>query len=121
MTSSIDDPLLLHGRKFQQPELVHISIRRLADEDEVIDDVDLENILENFFINYFNCQMSSTDPEGRQIPVISDIERIKKVVEIIEFVGEKVGELIDKIDVPTSDYNEDERKATENPQGIETP
>lgn len=27
---------------------------------------------------------------SKQIPVISDIERIKKVIEILEFVGEKV-------------------------------
>jgi len=44
--------------------------------------------------------------EERQIPVISDIERIKKVIEIIEFVGEKVGDLFDKIQVPTTDPNE---------------
>ena len=43
--------------------------------------------------------------EERQIPVISDIERIKKVVEIIQFVGEKVGELIDKIDLPQGGQN----------------
>lgn len=120
--TTIDDPIL-PSRKFHQPELIRISVRRLADaDDEVIDDVDVENILENFLINYFNCQMNSTNPEGRQIPVISDIERIKKVVEIIEFVGEKVGELIDKLDVPSSPSTDfyDERKATENPQGMET-
>lgn len=44
--------------------------------------------------------------EDRQIPVISDIEKIKKVIEIIELVGEKVGDLIDKIQVPTTDPNE---------------
>lgn len=44
--------------------------------------------------------------EERQIPVISDIERIKKVIEIIEFVEEKVGDLFDKIQVPTTDPNE---------------
>ena len=44
--------------------------------------------------------------EERQIPVISDIERIKKVIEIIEFVGEKVGDLLDKIQIPTTDPNE---------------
>lgn len=112
-----DDPLLQH--KFYKPEIIRIFVRKLAEADEV-DGV--EKILENFLINYFNCQMNSENPVGRQIPVISDIERIKKVVEIIEFVGEKVGELIDKIDIPstqtTSDYI-DERKATENPQGDE--
>ena len=44
--------------------------------------------------------------EERQIPVISDIERIKKVIEIIAFVGEKVGDLLDKIQIPTTDPNE---------------
>lgn len=44
--------------------------------------------------------------EDRQIPVISDIERIKKVIEIIELVGEKVGDLIYKIQGPTTDPNE---------------
>lgn len=44
--------------------------------------------------------------EDRQIPVISDIEKIKKVIEIIELVGEKVGDLIDKIQVPATDPNE---------------
>jgi hypothetical protein len=66
--------------------------------------------------------MNTTNPEGRQIPVISDIERIKKVIEIIEFVGEKVGDLIDKIQVPQSPATDyfDERKATEIPQATET-
>jgi len=33
----------------------------------------------------------------KQIPVISDIERIKKIVDILEFVGAKVGDLIDNL------------------------
>lgn len=28
--------------------------------------------------------------QGRDIPVISDIERIKKIVEIVEFLGDKI-------------------------------
>lgn len=121
LTSSDDDPHALH--KLHQPELVRISIRRLADNDnEVIDDdLDVENILENFFFDYFNCQMNDTFPEGKQIPVISDIERIKKVVEIIEFVGEKVADLIDKLEVSQQATEYDEKKsATENPQASET-
>lgn len=39
---------------------------------------------------------------SKQIPVISDIERIKKIIEIIEFVGEKVGDVIEKLPTPQS-------------------
>jgi hypothetical protein len=41
-------------------------------------------------------------PDPKQIPVISDIERIKKVIEIIEFVGGKVGDIIDNLPTPQS-------------------
>lgn len=95
----------------------------MDNEDEVNSDEDDDSFIESFFINYFNCQqMNTTDLESKQIPVISDIERIKKVVEIIEFVGEKVGELIDKIEVPppqgSTDYY-DTRKSIENEHGEE--
>jgi hypothetical protein len=41
-------------------------------------------------------------PDVKQIPVISDIERIKKVIEIIEFVGDKVGDILDNLPTPQS-------------------
>lgn len=113
--TSVDDPLFSHGLKFHQPDLIGISVRKIQGDDEVIDDLDVEKFVFDFIINYFNCQ---TNQDGRQIPVISDIERIKKVIEIIAFVGEKVGELVDKIDIPS--HQMDERKATENPQETET-
>jgi hypothetical protein len=54
-------------------------------------------------------QLFSDNDESKQIPVISDIERIKKVIEIIEFVGDKVGDLIDKIAItPTEPANDQE-------------
>lgn len=39
-------------------------------------------------------------PSSKQIPIISDIERIKKVVEILEFVGERVGALLQNLPIP---------------------
>lgn len=36
----------------------------------------------------------------KQIPIISDIERIKKVIEILEFVGDKVGVILESLPVP---------------------
>lgn len=36
----------------------------------------------------------------KQIPIISDIERIKKVIEILEFVGDKVGVIIESLPTP---------------------
>jgi hypothetical protein len=33
--------------------------------------------------------------------VISDIERIKKVIEILEFLGEKVGDVIQNLPTPS--------------------
>lgn len=39
-------------------------------------------------------------PNPKQIPIISDIERIRKVVEILEFVGSKVEAILEKLPAP---------------------
>lgn len=44
-------------------------------------------------------QMSDS---SKQIPVISDIERIKRIIEIIEFVGDKVGAIVDTLPAPST-------------------
>ena len=47
---------------------------------------------------------------NKQIPVISDIERIKKIVEIFEFVGEKVGAILENLPAPQSLTSNDEER-----------
>ncbi|CAG9807978.1 unnamed protein product [Chironomus riparius] len=76
--------LFLTDQKGFHPDLIQISIKKFKN-DEDTSEMDINQ-------------------EERQIPVISDIERIKKVIEIIEFVGEKVGDLFDKIQ--STDPNE---------------
>lgn len=44
----------------------------------------------------------ASDVNTRQIPVISDIERIKKIVELLEFFGEKVGTILENLPAPQS-------------------
>lgn len=39
-------------------------------------------------------------PNSKQISIISDIERIRKVVEILEFVGSKVEAILEKLPAP---------------------
>lgn len=86
-------------RKFFEPELVHFTIRKLSKDNEISNPIN-----------------EVAFDEGKQIPIISDIERIKKIIQVVEFVGEKLGEIIDnKVEVPTSSPGEyyDEKKATE--------
>lgn len=45
-------------------------------------------------------QFLSEQQEPKQIPIISDIERIKKVIEIIEFIGGKVEAVIESLPQP---------------------
>lgn len=42
------------------------------------------------------------EDSSKQIPVISDIERIKRIIEIIEFVGDKVGAIADNLPAPSA-------------------
>lgn len=58
----------------------------------------------------FKFHGESNDQTAKDIPVISDIERIKKVVEILEFVGEKVGAIIESL--PTPQAQTSEKKVT---------
>lgn len=36
-----------------------------------------------------NIILQDASSQGREIPVISDIERIKKIIEVVEFIGDK--------------------------------
>lgn len=52
------------------------------------------------FVNFQATDVQQQIGPQKQIPVISDIERIKKIVEILEFVGEKVGDLLQALPPP---------------------
>lgn len=54
-----------------------------------------------FFLAFKVSKEKDTSNISKQIPVISDIERIKKVIEIIEFVGDKVGDVLDNLQALT--------------------
>ncbi|KAG5671254.1 hypothetical protein PVAND_001462 [Polypedilum vanderplanki] len=79
----------IQEHKAIHPDFIQILIRKFKNDDN-IDEI-------------FN----NNDEESKQIPVISDIERIKKFIEIIEFVGDKVGDLIDKITEPPTQTNQE--------------
>lgn len=55
-------------------------------------------------VNFFPLQMAENEqqmpPTQRQIPVISDIERVKKVIAILELVGERVGNILETLPAP---------------------
>lgn len=80
------------------PDLVQISIRTLRN-DEVIN----QNSKAKFRLTPFQ-QVEGNEPQSslspKQIPIISDIERIKKVIEILEFVGDKVGVILESLPDP---------------------
>jgi len=79
--------------------LIKIFQRRFEDDDE--DKVGILPRIRPHFLQinikgykYEDENSSEQQTNTRQIPVISDIERIKKIVEILEFIGEKVGSVI---------------------------
>lgn len=50
-------------------------------------------------------------PSQKQIPVISDIERVKKVIAILELVGERVGDILETLPAPQA---QEQRSPVEN-------
>lgn len=66
-------------------------------------------------VNFSSLQIAEneqqTPPAQRQIPVVSDIERVKKVIAILEFVGEKVGDILETLPAPQA---QEQRSPVEN-------
>lgn len=101
------------------PDLIQISIKGFKNNQEV-KRLQCVSILELNYIKSIYCYLQASKEEeiitgAKQIPVISDIERIKKVVEILEFVGEKVGVILENLQSApqtSSDY-EPEKKIVE--------
>jgi hypothetical protein len=64
--------------------------------------------------------LAEQQQETKQIPVISDIERIKKVIEILEFVGGKVDDILESLPVPQSQTSHISPPETEANKNINT-
>lgn len=74
------------------PELVRINIKSLQNDE----DVRSLNVNYDLLIEIFEFQSADEQqvfPSSKQIPIISDISRIKKIVEILGKVGEIIGSL----------------------------
>lgn len=87
------------------PDLIQISIKGFKNDVEIFQ----HNLGINFCKILLQISNVQDTTDSKQIPILSDIERIKKVVEILEFVGEKVEAIIENL--PTSQaLSEDEPK-----------
>lgn len=98
-----------------RPRLIEVNYKSAGDE-----------VRELFFhsssLFYDGFQASDdSNSDSKAIPVISDIERIKKVIEIIEFVGGKVDQVLEKLPTPESMKSDtDQRGAANGSEAVET-
>lgn len=81
-----------------KPDLVQISFRSFNE--ATCNGLNLKSYSIIVFSQASNEQ--EMEDSSKQIPVISDIERIKRIIEIIEFVGDKVGAIVDNLPAPSA-------------------
>lgn len=74
--------------KARKPELVRISIQGIKHDGEVCSDINGER-----FIKHNSNSQINDDEKTKQIPIISDIERIKRIAEILTKIGDVIGSL----------------------------